>query len=78
MTIFAMLASHYILLTMKCGRFPDLKMKSFFMQSVMMEKYLFLFIFSRMKRVKALKYPVCTLEFISKIPPVKGRKISDI
>ena len=73
-----MLASHYILLTMKCGRFPDLKMKSFFMQSVMMEKYLFLFIFSQMKRVKALKYPVCTLEFISKIPPVKGRKISDI
>lgn len=72
-----MLASH-ILLTMKCRRFPDLKMKSFFMQSVMMEKFLFLFIFFQMKRVKALKYPVFTLEFISKIPPVKGRKISDI
>ena len=30
---------------MECWRFPDLKMKSFFTQSVMMEKYLFLFIF---------------------------------
>ena len=63
---------------MKCRRFPDLKMKSFFTQSVMMEKYLFLFIFFQMKRVKALKYPVFTLEFISKKPPIEEKEMSDI
>ena len=31
-----------------------------------------------MKRVKALKYPVFILEFISKKPPIKGREMSDI
>ena len=39
--------------------------------------FIFVYFFPN-EESEGLKYPVFTLEFISKKPPIKGRKMSDI